>query len=146
MKTKHQVHAAEVLGVLVTATKDEVTSAFLATLPRSGFIPSADQIAAINALGGVNLAHDPDVESAIGIQAEVAEFAQAFWSLSPIDRESQWVSLRRRADEHTDALLVVFEAVLRMPTASLPNPIEEEIASLARELFVLPSRDADSPK
>jgi hypothetical protein len=140
MSTDVRTRAATVLGVAAEATADDAVAAFLTKLPATGFVPAGDSVAAVNVLAGLALPCDPDVESGIGVPEEIDEFIRSFWSLAPADRLAKWRELGSRSNDSIAERLLVLQAGLEVPTTPRGEPQEEEVATLARELFLLAPR------
>lgn len=135
MSTGTRERAADVLGAPVGASAAEVAAAFLGGLPAVGFVPTAARVAALNTLAGTNA---PEGDGS-GLSAEVEEFARRFWSLAPAERGTVWARLSRRAEGGPSAArLLDLRAGLDVPADPVSDPTAEEVAALARELFVLP--------
>src|SRR5262245_31946839 len=114
----------------------EAAAEFLAGLPAVGFVPPDARVAALNALAGTDVPED----GGSGLAAEVEEFARRFWSLEPADRGAAWAGLARRAENSPLAGRVLdLRPGLDVPSEPVSDPSAEEVAALARELFVLPA-------
>jgi hypothetical protein len=137
MSTEARSRAAEVLGLPPDAPAEVATSAFLAGLPAAGFVPPGAAVAALNTLAGTALPADGESN----LRAEVEEFAARFWSLEPAGRLAAWHALGNRSpDEAASARLLALQPGLGVTTTPQGDPLAEEVAVLARELFVLPPR------
>ena len=143
MTTPARERAAAVLGVPVAATAGEAAGAFLATLPRHEFVPPGDAVAAFNALADVSVPPDPDGETEPGLSVaeRVEDFARQFWSLAPAERAAEWMALSRQARDAAASRLLALQPGLEVATHALSDPDAEEVAVLARELFLLPPRE-----
>lgn len=127
---------AERLGVPVDAPADVAASAFLRALP-GDLIPSAELVAATNALAGTALPLDPDaVEQSL--RDEVDAFAANYWARPPAERLLAWDDLSRRGA--APVRLRELEPGLDAAAPALDDPVAEELAELFRSLFVLPPR------
>jgi hypothetical protein len=132
--------AAERLSVPVGATPGAVTSHFLVELPRTGFVPSSDSVAALNSLVGLGL--PVESESRPSLREEVEEFARQYWVLVPGERMKAWLTLCTRSpDDPTANRLLTLQSGLELPGTPFPDTKIEHIAAIARELYVLPPRE-----
>lgn len=133
---------AEVLNAPADAGPDAAVSAFLRALPADGFLPPAEKAAAVNALAGTSLPVGKDYDADELLREEVRAFAANFWTLPPAERLTAWADLSRRATgERAAAALLALEPGLDVDADPLPDPGAEELAALARALFVLPPRE-----
>jgi hypothetical protein len=133
---------AEVLNAPADAGPDAAVSAFLRALPADGFLPPAEKAAAVNALAGTGLPVGKDYDADELLREEVRAFAVGFWALPPAERLTAWADLSRRVTgERTAAALLALEPGLDVAADPLPDPGAEELAALARELFVMPPRE-----
>ncbi len=140
MSVEARTRAAEALNVPVRTTPGAATSAFLSELPKTDFVPPTHSVAALNSLMGLGLAIDADNNSTL--QKEVEEFAQRYWELTPVDRLAEWLTFCTRSpDDPTANRLLVLKAGLELPGTPFPDSPIEQIAAIARELYVLPPRD-----
>ncbi|MBM3983520.1 MAG: hypothetical protein FJ304_25265 [Planctomycetes bacterium] len=133
---------AEVLNARADAGPDAAVSAFLRALPADGFLPPAEKAAAVNALAGTDLPVGKDYDADELLREEVRAFAANFWAVPPAERLTAWADLSRRVTgERSAAALLALEPGLDVPADPLPDPGAEELAALARALFVLPPRE-----
>jgi hypothetical protein len=132
--------AADALNVAPEATAAEACAAFLTSLPSAGFLPSQQAVAAVNALAGLNLPVDADASPTV--REEVAEFIAQYWTLKPSERLATWMALTsRRPDDATAERLLELQSGLELSAAPVADPQQEELLSLARELYLLPPRE-----
>jgi len=121
-----------------TGAPEEATAAFLRALSDDEFLPSAERVAAVNALAGasVPVGQDPEVERRLC--AELDAFAAGYWALAPVDRLVAWADLSRRGADA--ARLRELEPGLDVAAPALDDPPAEALAGLIRTLFALPAR------
>jgi hypothetical protein len=131
--------AAAALGVPPDATPAAAAGAFLGSLPGDEFVPSPERVAAVNALALAAAPVDPDAD--LGPAAAVEDFAQRFWALPPAERREEWAALGAGVRPGPVAeRLAALRAGLDVTADPVPDAAAEEVAGVARELFVLPPR------
>jgi hypothetical protein len=133
-----RARAAGALSLAEDSTAEDALSAFLRTLPASGFVPQGASVAALNALAGRAVPHDPEESGGIGLPDEVEEFARRFWTLEPAERSARWAALAEQpADARTSVRLAALKIAVGLDARTPADPVEAEIAALARDLFLL---------
>jgi hypothetical protein len=132
--------AAEVLKVPVEAAPGAATSVFLAELPKNDFVPPCNSVATLNSIAGLGL--PVDAVSTPTLREEVEEFARRYWESVPADRLAVWLTLCTRSpDDPTANRLLTLQAGLELPGTPFPDSKIEQVAAIARELYVLPPRE-----
>jgi hypothetical protein len=140
MSSAVRIRAAAALNVSADLTAGEATTAFLAGLTQTDFVPEGNSVAALNTLAGLAIPVCSD--SSPTLRDEVEEFAQRYWTMTPPDRLAIWLALSTRGpNDETAERLVTLQSGLEIPGSPLPNPEEERIAAIARLLYVLPPRE-----
>jgi hypothetical protein len=140
MSSDARSSAAEVPSLPVGSKASASINAFLAELPNSNFVPKFNQVEALNSLLGLGL--PVKSECFPPLREEVEEFAKRYWALTPADRLAAWLTLSTRSpDDQTANRLVSLQAGLELPGTPLSDASLEKIAAIARELYVLPSRE-----
>jgi hypothetical protein len=130
---------AEQLSVSADAAPDEAVAAFLRALPAEDFLPPAEKVAAVNALGGTGGPVGPDYTTEQFLRSELDAFAVRYWTMEPAERLTAWAELSRRGAPA--ARLRDLEPGLDVSVDPLPDPDADELAGVFRSLFVLPPRD-----
>ncbi|WP_439621922.1 hypothetical protein [Gemmata sp.] len=131
--------AAAALGVPPDAPPAAAVGAFLVSLPGDEFVPSPERVAAVNALALAAAPVDPDTD--LGPAAAVGDFARRFWSLPPAERREEWAALGAGVPPGPlTERLAALRAGLDVTAEPVPDAAAEEVAGVARELFVLPPR------
>jgi hypothetical protein len=135
--------AARALEVPPDADPAAARAAFLAALPRCGFVPEERTVAAAARLAG------PLLPRSLGMEAEQAEFERAdldeflarYWLLAPSDRRRRWRELDDSCGDYDvrDALARV-EAGLDVPTIRHEDWAIDKLAQFVREGFLLAPR------
>src|SRR5262245_51515980 len=130
---------ADLLRLPTDATSDDAAVAFFRALPGDQFMPSAERVAASNALAGASAptGRDRDIERLLC--DEVEAFAARFWILAPGERLTAWAELSQRGAD--PARLLALEPGLNVGVIQFTNPVTEELARLFRELFVMRPRE-----
>jgi hypothetical protein len=116
---------------------------FLRDLAGHGFAPPEGWPLLANDRLGSALPVTPDASAALDASLAVAVdgFAAEFWELPPSERRERWAGLSARGgDRATTSFLAHLKRGLNEVARPDPDPVADELAGIARELFVLRPR------
>ncbi|MDB5307332.1 MAG: hypothetical protein JWO38_1534 [Gemmataceae bacterium] len=136
-----RARAAGVLGVPPDPTPATARAAFVRRLADTGLVPPEECVAATNTLVGTTLPLGPAAADG-SVGRDVEQFTAEFWFLPPPGRRARWAELSARCTDRPAARrLRQVEAGLDVAAIPHRDPVAAEVASFARELFLLAPRD-----